>query len=96
MLHVAGIPGDPIGDQGLSTFVVQYVREGRGVDVSGEPASGRISGNSSRKIASTQSLQIKGGSPPIRPRTGRLTSGVRGRLTALNEPRHHDGADAYD
>jgi hypothetical protein len=37
-----------------------------------------------------------GGSPPIRPRTGRLTSGVRGRLTALNEPRQHDGADAYD
>jgi hypothetical protein len=25
-----------------------------------------------------------------------LTSGVRGRLTALNEPRQHDGADAYD
>ena len=36
------------------------------------------------------------GSPPIRPRTRRLTSGVRGRLTALNEPRQHDGADAYD
>jgi len=95
MLHVAGIPGDPIGDPGLSTFVAQCVREGRGVDVSGEPASGRISGNSSRKIASTQSSQIKGGSPPI-PRTRRLTSGVRGRLTALNEPRQHDGADAYD
>ena len=96
MLHVAGIPGDPIGDPGLSTFVVQCVREGRGVDVSGEPASGRISGNSSRKIASTQASQIKGGSPPIRPRTRRLTSGVRGRLTALNEPRQHDGADAYE
>jgi hypothetical protein len=38
----------------------------------------------------------QGGSPPIRPRTRRLTSGVRGRLTALNELRQHDGADAYD